>query len=171
MVVVVVVIMEGRYIKYYLSQGGKGIGDIGVLHRSPLIYQRGRGIGTLFDTVLRVLNPLFYSGFNALKDQAVKTGSAVLRDIGQKPIKSVLKEQGALALQELAERGVNKLKRKMQGGEGIKRKRRRANKQLSKQLKRSSTRVQRGGRKKKRRAVKRKQKKTPKRKRSLDIFD
>lgn len=163
--------MEGRYLKYYLNQGGRGLSDIGVLHRGPLYYQRGHGgVGSFFSTLFRTLHPLL----NVLKDQSIKTGSAILRDIGQKPIKDVLKEQGAIALQDLTERGVNKLKRTMQAGKGIKRRGMSLKTQLLlKRFKRNVGKkrgVQKGG-KKKRITKRSKRRISVKRKRTLDIFD
>lgn len=159
-------IMEARYTKYYLYQRGSGLGDIGVLHRGPLIYQRGRGgIGDFFSTVIRTLRPLLSTGLNVLKDQSLKTGSAILRDIGQKPINNVLREQGTLALQELTEKGLNKLKKTMQGGKGIKRRAQRGGSHLpSKRRKRC-----RSKRKNVQKIVSRRRRSA--KTRNLDIFD
>lgn len=171
--------MEGRYTKYYLTQDGSGLGDIGILHRGPLIYQRGRGgIGDFFSTVIRTLRPLVTSGLSALKDQSLKTGSAILRDIGQKPINNILQEQGSLALQQLTEKGLKKLKRTMQSGKGIKRKVQRGRSQLrSKRRKRCGNsskgkNLQLGGRRKKRSTKRKTAKRRQRTKtRNLDIFD
>ncbi len=35
--------MESHYTRYYLSQSGAGLNDIGTLYKGPLFVQRGRG--------------------------------------------------------------------------------------------------------------------------------
>lgn len=110
--------MNSYYTQYYLRQEGRGLSDIGALYHSPLINQRGRGgVGSFFSGFLKYLKPLVSSGLNALKSQALKSGSAILDDVGNKPLKEILKEQGKAAIQNLAVRGVDKLKR-MQAGQG-----------------------------------------------------
>lgn len=165
--------METRYLKYYINQSGRGLSDIGVLHRSPLVLQQGRGVGDFFSAVFRTLKPLLSSGLNTLKDQSIKTGSAILADLKQKPLKDILKEQGTAALQELTEKGLSKIKRNMQG-KGIKRKITRSRPQSivrrSKRKTRRKPGIQKGGRKR-RRSGKRRTARTVKRKRVLDIFD
>lgn len=116
--------MNSHYAQYYLRQEGRGLSDIGTLYNAPLIRQRGRGgIGNFFSGAFNYLRPLFSSGIEALKSQAVKSGSAILDNVGKKPLKEVLKEQGKMAIEDLAIRGVNKLKRKIQGGSGVRKKR------------------------------------------------
>lgn len=111
--------METHYTRYYLAQGGGGLNDIGRLYHAPLIRQQGRGsVGDFFSAVIRHLRPLFMSGLNALKEQGLKTGSAVLNDLGKKPIKQIMEEQANIALHELARKGINKMTGR---GRGIKR--------------------------------------------------
>lgn len=103
--------MYSYYTQYYLRQQGHGLADIGPLYKGPSIYQRGSGIGNFFSGLFRNLKPLISSGLEALRDQSVKTGTAILSDVGRKPFKEILKEQGKIAVQDLTQRGVNKLKR------------------------------------------------------------
>lgn len=122
--------MPAHYARYYLQQsGGGGGGDgssssnggIGMIYHSPQVYQRGRGgVGNFFSGLFQRLQPLMKSGLTAVKNQSLKTGSAILNDLAEnKNIKSVIKEQGLSALNELKERGLNKLKRKLnQDGDG-----------------------------------------------------
>lgn len=115
--------MNSHYINYYLRQHGGGIGDIGPLYHSPYILQRGSGgIGSFFSGLWRNLSPMLSSGVSALSNEAVKSGVAVLDQVGKKPLKEVLKEQGKIAMKNLASRAADKLKRKMQGGEGQRKK-------------------------------------------------
>lgn len=111
--------MDEVYLKYYQSQAGNGLGDIGQLyHISPKYYQRGRGgIGSFFSGIFRHLKPLMRSGLHALKKQSLKTGVNILKDLGQKPIKDIFIEEGKAAVDDLAQKGIKKLQ-KMQNGKG-----------------------------------------------------
>lgn len=117
--------MNSHYAQYYLRQQGSGLADIGAIYRAPIITQRGRGgIGSFFSGAYNFLRPLFSSGVEALKSQAIKSGASILDNVGKKPFKEILKEQGKIAMEDLAFRGANKLKRKFQGGEGRSKKKR-----------------------------------------------
>lgn len=120
--------MPAHYARYYIHQSGGGSGNnggIGMVYHSPQIYQRGRGgIGNFFSGLFQRMQPLIRSGLTAVKNQSLKTGSAILSDLADnnKNIKNVLKEQTFSGLNELKERGLNKLKRKLnQEGDGVKR--------------------------------------------------
>lgn len=122
--------MPAHYAKYYLQQSGGGSGSgyshggIGMIYHSPQVYQRGRGgVGNFFSALFQRLQPIMSSGLTAVKNQSLKTGSAILNDLADnKNFKSVLKDQGLSALNELKERGLSKLKRKLnQDGDGKKR--------------------------------------------------
>lgn len=118
-----------HYVQYYIQQSGGGSGTvgrsnggIGVVYHAPPIYQRGRGgVGNFFSGLLQHLQPLIKSGLNAVKQQSIKTGNAILNDLSEnKSLKTVLKEQSYNAFNELKKRGVNKLKRKFnQAGDGL----------------------------------------------------
>lgn len=114
--------MASRYTDYYMQQVGKGQSDIGYLYRGGSTLQRGRGVGSFFANVLRYITPAFKSGFNMLTDQALKSTSAIAKEIGaggDKPLKQILKEQGKVALGNLASTGAEKIRKKMQTGSGI----------------------------------------------------
>lgn len=171
--------MDAHYTRYYLAQSGSGLSDIGRLYRGPVIIQRGRGgVGDFFGAVFRHLRPLIASGLTAVKDQSLKSGAAILQDLGRKPINQILKEQVNTAVQELAQKGIDKLKR-MQAGKGARRRRKRGIKRLAennlKQFAIKAKRIkQSGGRKKKiisKKDSRRTRKRSNKRKRVLDIFD
>lgn len=125
--------MPAHYARYYMQQSGGGgsgegsgsslNGGIGMVYHSPQVYQRGRGgVGNFFSGLFQRLQPLMRSGLTAVKNQSLKTGSAIMNDLAEnKNIKNVLKEQGLNALNDLKERGLNKLKRKLnQDGDGVK---------------------------------------------------
>lgn len=171
--------MNSHYTRYYLVQSGGNLADIGEVYRSPLIYQRGKGIGSLFSGLLRYLQPVFTSGAKALKQQALKTGKAILQEVGSKPITNILKEQGKAAAQELAQKCIDKLFDSMGGADAnsrmlIKRRNPFATLHLPSAFKRKRRSKSKKSPKKtvKKTKSKRKLIKKPKKgKRVLDIFD
>lgn len=106
---------ENTFINYYTIQSGGGISDIGPLYYNQRIVQQGRGIGNFFAALYRYLKPVFISGLGALKNQAFKTGSAILEDLGKKPFKEVIVERGKQAFDELGDQ----IKNKFQDGSGL----------------------------------------------------
>lgn len=162
--------MKSHYTQYYLNQAGSSLADIGGLYKSPIFYQRGRGgIGNFFAGIFKYLNPLISSGFSAIKNEALKSGSAILSEVGKKPMKTILKEQGQIAVNNLTERGLNKI-RKMQKGSGKRIKRGRVSKRNHSVVKRKRKRKRKstGSVKRTRKHYK---KRGIKRKRFVDIFD
>jgi hypothetical protein len=111
--------MHEIYTAYYLNQVEGGISDIGDVFMNPYVIQSGRGIGNFLAGLYKHLKPLISSGLHALKKQGIKTGAAVLQDIGKKPMRDILKEQGEIAVNDLTLKGINKLK-KLQDGSGLK---------------------------------------------------
>lgn len=107
--------MDKVYTKYYLLQAGGGMSDIGHLYVQPHILQSGSGIGSIFSGLFKFLRPMISTGLNEIKNQSFKTGAAILRDASTKPIKEVLKEQGKLAVQDLAKKGLEKLSKPQEG--------------------------------------------------------
>lgn len=110
-VIVQFVVMEKVYTDYYLSQIGGGLNDIGPLYSSPRYLQQGRGVGSFLGGIFKYLRPLLYSGLNALKKQTLKAGVNVLNDLGKRPFKDILTQQGKQAVDELTEKGMRKLQR------------------------------------------------------------
>lgn len=103
------------YVNYYSVQSGSGINDIGPLYYHPRMVQQGRGIGNFFAALYQYLKPIFTSGVNVLKEQALKTGTSIINDLGNRPFTEIIKEHGKKAADELGA----KLKNKFQGGSGI----------------------------------------------------
>lgn len=157
--------MDSYYTQYYLRQKGAGLSDIGPLYKTPVFYQRGSGIGSFFSGLFKHLKPLVSSGIDALKNQSLKTSSAILNDIGKKPFKEILKEQGKVAVKDLTEKGINKLKR-MNEQKGGSRKKHIKRRKLS--LKRNTKQLGKGRR---HRRVKSNKKKRTKKLRVVDIFN
>jgi hypothetical protein len=84
--------MNKHYTNYYFAQvGGAGLHDIGPIYAAPYVYQRGSGIGSFFSGLIRSLNPLISSGLNAIRNQSIKTGGEILKNVGSKPFKDILK--------------------------------------------------------------------------------
>lgn len=106
------------YVQYYSAQCGGGFSDIGTIYHGQRHIQRGCGIGNFFSGLYRYLKPIILSGVDALKDQSLTTGRAIIKDLGNKPIQDILKEQGSAAIDNLAEKAISKIKRKIQGGSG-----------------------------------------------------
>lgn len=107
--------MENAYIEYYSVQVGSGLKNIGPLYHNARFVQQGRGFGSFFETLFTYLKPIFNSGFNALKDSALKTGTSILSEIGSRPLNEILTEHGKKFGEDL---GV-KMKRKFQDGSGL----------------------------------------------------
>lgn len=130
-------------------QYGLGLQDIGSLHKSKKIYQRGygasgggggvtsvqsgHGLGSFFQSMYNSFSPLLLSGFNALRKEAGAVGRNIIRDIGQKPLTSLIEEHGGAAVDRMKDKITNKYK-EMSGGR-IKRKKPVVRKTTTKKLK------------------------------------
>lgn len=102
-----------------MVQYGSGLRDIGTIYRGPQFVQRGRGIGSIFGGLWKHIAPFATSGLRALGKQSLLTGSNVLRDLSDgKKLKNVLQEQAHDAINNLTQKGINKLQ-KMQSGKGL----------------------------------------------------
>lgn len=168
--------MSQRYIKYYLLQSGGSVDEIGPLFHSTVAYQRGRGLGSIFGGLIRFLKPIFSSGVDMLKNQAIKTGSSALTDLvtGANP-KQVFQDRGREALKNLRKTAVNKLNDMY--GEGIRKFaiKRSAIKKIvhlpSKSQKKLKNKVKKPKKHKSTQTKKSVKTKNKKKKRVLDIFD
>lgn len=120
--------MQGAYIKYYAQQqGGRiSIGDdeFGSVLKLPKVYQRGRGLGGVFSSFWKYLQPLLLQGANFVKDELIDTGAEVLRNLNtQKPIKQILRDKSVQVVDKLRNNAVDKIN--SMAGAGGKRKRKR----------------------------------------------
>ena len=107
--------MENAYIEYYTVQVGSGLKDIGPLYHNTRFVQQGRGFGSFFETLFTYLKPVFKSGFNALKDSALKTGTSIISEVGSRPFNEILIDHGKKFGEDLS----SKMKRKFQDGSGL----------------------------------------------------
>lgn len=103
------------YVQYYQCQSGSGISDFGPLYYTPRFVQAGRGFANFFASLYGYLKPLITSGFNAVKKTAIKTGTKMLSEVGSRPLREILLEHGASAVNDLHQ----KFKNKFQEGEGM----------------------------------------------------
>lgn len=116
MQVIICIKMNTIYTSYYLKQSGGG--EIGNVYRSDYYgVQRGRGLGSILGGLIRILKPLFSRGLNAVKNQAIKTGTDILSDIGSKPIKDIIINRGQEAKKALTEKAIQKIN--AMSGDGI----------------------------------------------------
>lgn len=105
-----------NYISYYQTQiGGGSKTEFGPLYYTPRFVQQGRGFANFFSSIYSYLKPLFKSGFEALKNTAIKTGSSMLSEIGSRPFKDILIDHGKKAKDDLEQRYL----KKFQDGKGI----------------------------------------------------
>lgn len=101
-----------QYERYLLNQVGSGIGPF---YRSSLQVQRGRGLGLVFSNLYRILKPWIVSGSRAFGQEMLRSGKEVIQNIdSDKPISSLLKEQGIKSLRNLTEKAANAM-----SGQGI----------------------------------------------------
>lgn len=116
--------MDALYTNYYNNQSGNNIHNIGEIYHSPRITQYGRGIGSLFSSLFSHLKPFFKTGFDVLKNKSIDIGKEILEELGTKPIKEILINQGRKVVNNIKEATIDKLKTMQQGqGKHIKLKR------------------------------------------------
>lgn len=154
--------------RYYSLQAGRGLPHIGPVYRAQRNgYQKGYGIGSVISNIIGFLRPYAIKGLESLADQSYITGKNVITDIiDRRPLGQIVRNRGKEAAIDLAEKGLNSIKRKMgkQSGSGSINRRSRKRRRLvgGKRHKKSK---QIGGRR-----VKRRNKRRTK-KRVLDIFN
>lgn len=107
--------MENTYFQYYTIQTGAGLKDIGPLYYNSRFIQQGSGFGGVFASLYRFFKPMIQSGLSTLQNQAIKTGASILSEVGTRPLKEVLIENGKKARDELQ----TKFKNKFQEGKGL----------------------------------------------------
>lgn len=107
--------MHCAYIRYYSQQqgGGSSIGDddeFGSVLKLPKVYQRGRGVGGIFGSFWKYLQPLLMKGANFVKDELIDTGADVLRNLNtEKPIKEILRDRSVQMVDRLRNNTVDKI--------------------------------------------------------------
>lgn len=120
--------MDDYYTKYYFNQTGGGGGDSNHLDdhflqlKLPHIYQRGQGVGSIFNSLWKFLQPLLRKGASFASKQLLETGADVITGIAeQKPIKSILADRSIQIVDKLRDKAAEKIK--SMSGSGSKRKR------------------------------------------------
>lgn len=108
---------------------GKGQGDIGILYRNPVYFQKGSGLGlgSLFLGLSKYLLPALKKTGEVLTSQAIKSGKGVIGEMANtaigrsnKSIRQILSDQGSEAINNLSGEAIRRLKRKLgtQDGSG-----------------------------------------------------
>lgn len=114
-----------RYEGYFLNaQKGGRISDIGDVYRSSRYLQRGRGIGDVFSGMIKWITPYLLKGTKALGQEALRSGSEILSNMGTKPLGELVQDQRDRSIKNLSEKAGNTLKRMSQAmgtGSGVKR--------------------------------------------------
>lgn len=112
-----------RYDRYFAVQVGRGVSSIGSVYRTNRYQpQTATGLSDVFSNLFRFIQPYLVSGARAVGGEALRSGQDILSNLGQKPIKELLKEQADKSFKNLAEKAENKVKN-MMSGKGIKRRR------------------------------------------------
>lgn len=114
--------MDNYYTRYYNHQIGGGGSDEQFLQlKIPRVYQRGRGLGGIFSSLWRFMQPLLKSGASHLSRELIETGSDILKGVGDnKPIKSILADRSIQIVDKIRDKAANKIK--TMAGAGKKRK-------------------------------------------------
>jgi len=75
-------ILMNPLVRYYIHQAGCGKNNgIGSVYATPLVLQRGYGIGSFLSGLWRVVRPILWSGAKALGQETLCTGGDILTDI------------------------------------------------------------------------------------------
>lgn len=104
--------MDDYYTRYYIHQIGSGGSDDQFLQvRIPRVYQRGRGVGGIFSSIWRFIQPLLKSGATHLTKELIETGSDILKGVGDnKPIKSILADRSVKIVDKLRDHAAEKIR-------------------------------------------------------------
>lgn len=128
------------------TQFQQGFGNIGPLVKNKRLHQRGggclpqnlyysknklqvgSGVGSVFAALGRILLPIVTKGFSTLKSQGIKKGISLLKELQQEPVKNFIAAKSSQLIDNLTEKGLNKLNQ--MSGAGVKRKRLRRQKKV-----------------------------------------
>lgn len=115
--------MDEYYTKYYSQQTGGGVAnyEFSPIHM-PRVYQRGRGVGSIFSSLWRFLQPLLKTGATYASKELLETGSDILNGIiNQKPLNNVLADRSIKIVDQIRDKTAEKIKK--MAGAGRKRRR------------------------------------------------
>lgn len=114
--------MDAYYTNYYEQQTGGGTGGDEFLQlKIPRVYQRGRGVGAIFSSLWRFLQPILKTGASYASKELLETGSDILSGIvNQKPLKNVLADRSIQIVDKIRDKTAEKINK--MAGAGHKRK-------------------------------------------------
>lgn len=115
--------MDEYYINYYKNQVGGGQGEDQFLQlKIPRVYQRGHGVGGIFSSLWRFLQPLLKKGATFASKELLETGKDILSGLTvQKPLKTIIADRSIKLVDKIRDKAADKIK--TMGGAGSKRKR------------------------------------------------
>lgn len=119
--------MDEYYTRYYTHQIGGSIGG-GIYSddqfqqlKIPRVYQRGRGVGSIFSSLWRFLQPLLKKGATFASKELIENGTDILNGIAsQKPLNHIIADQSIKFMDKIRDKATNKIK--TMAGAGKKRK-------------------------------------------------
>lgn len=101
-----------QYERYFShAQTGRGVSDIGAVYSAPHRLQRGRGLSDVFSGIFKFLSPYILSSTKAIGREALRSGSEILKNIGNQPVRELLKTQAMQSTKNLSEKAATRLKR------------------------------------------------------------
>ena len=115
--------MEQYYIRYYTNQTGRGNEDNDqfLQLKIPRVYQRGRGVGSIFSSIWKFLQPILRKGATFASKELIETGSDILSGMAnQKPVNAILADRSIQLVDKLRDKATEKIK--SMAGAGLKRK-------------------------------------------------
>lgn len=119
--------MFGRLIMKQ-QQFGLGLADLGQIYRAPYRVQSGYGVGGFLLGLSKYLIPVIKKTGRILGEQAINTTKGILSDMGStaigrsnKSIRHILSDRSADAINNLSDKAVRNIKRKLgtQTGSGV----------------------------------------------------
>ncbi|HBK82591.1 MAG TPA: hypothetical protein DDZ41_03195 [Flavobacterium sp.] len=115
--------MEQYYIRYYTNQTGCGNdeNDQFLQIKIPRVYQRGRGVGSIFSSIWKFLQPILRKGATFASKELIETGSDILSGMAnQKPVNTIIADRSIQLVDKLRDKAAEKIK--SMAGAGVKRK-------------------------------------------------
>lgn len=123
LIITIIIKMEEYYTRYYNHQIGGGSGENQFLQlHIPRVYQRG--VGSIFSSFWRFLQPLLKKGASFASKELLETGADIISGIAaQKPLKNIVADRSIQIVDKIRDKAATHIK--SMAGSGTKRKHRR----------------------------------------------